>query len=85
MAGMRDRLIHDYFDVDLDLVWDVIREKILLLRRPIDAILATAQPDAAADSGAVVHRVTAPLARLRSRLLIEATEAELCFRLLDFC
>ena len=39
---MRDRLIHDYFGVDLDLVWDVIREKIPTLRRQIDTILATA-------------------------------------------
>ncbi|MGD2157932.1 MAG: DUF86 domain-containing protein [Anaerolineales bacterium] len=25
MAGMRDRLIHHYFGVNLDIVWDVIR------------------------------------------------------------
>lgn len=28
MAGMRDRLIHGYFGVDYDLVWDVVRKKI---------------------------------------------------------
>ena len=42
MAGMRDRLIHDYFGVDRDLVWDVLQSKIPSLRTQIQAILATA-------------------------------------------
>ncbi len=28
MAGMRDRLIHGYFGVDYDIVWDVVTNKI---------------------------------------------------------
>ena len=28
MAGMRDRLIHDYMGVNYSIVWDVIRNKI---------------------------------------------------------
>ena len=28
MAGMRDRLIHDYMGLDYALVWDVLKNKI---------------------------------------------------------
>jgi uncharacterized protein with HEPN domain len=39
MAGMRDRLIHDYFGVDYELVWDVARNKIPGLKEEIEEIL----------------------------------------------
>lgn len=39
IAGMRDRLIHGYFGVDYQLVWDVIQNRIPELRRRIGSIL----------------------------------------------
>lgn len=39
MAGMRDRLIHSYFGVDYEIVWDVVRKKVPELRRQIEDIL----------------------------------------------
>lgn len=34
MAGMRDKLIHAYFGVDYDIVWDVVTRKIPALNKP---------------------------------------------------
>ena len=36
---MRDRLIHDYFGVDLELVWDVVQNRIPELRGRLLSIL----------------------------------------------
>lgn len=39
MARMRDRLIHDYFGVDLDIVWRVLQTNIPALQQEVRRIL----------------------------------------------
>ena len=39
MAGMRDRLIHDYMGVNYSIVWDVIKNKIPELYEQIIAVI----------------------------------------------
>lgn len=39
MAGMRDRLIHDYIGINYSIVWDVIKNKIPELSNQIHQIL----------------------------------------------
>ena len=41
MAGMRDRLIHDYIGVNYSIVWDVVKNKIPQLLEQIDDILSS--------------------------------------------
>jgi uncharacterized protein with HEPN domain len=40
IAGMRDRLIHDYFHVDLNIAWDVVQNDLVALRQALVALLA---------------------------------------------
>lgn len=39
IAGMRNRLIHGYFAVDYEIVWDVVTNKVPELREKIETIL----------------------------------------------
>lgn len=40
MAGMRDRLIHDYIGVNYSIVWDVMRNKIPDMHKEISSFLS---------------------------------------------
>lgn len=44
IAGVRDRLIHAYFSVDLDAVWSMVEQDLPALRANVQGILG---PDAA--------------------------------------
>jgi uncharacterized protein with HEPN domain len=35
MAGMRDRLIHDYMGINYTIVWDVVKNKIPVIHKQI--------------------------------------------------
>jgi len=39
IAGMRDKLIHNYLGVDIDAVWDTVKKDIPALKREIKKIL----------------------------------------------
>ena len=39
MAGMRDKLIHQYFGVDLSIVWTVVKDELPPLRSEIETLL----------------------------------------------
>lgn len=41
---MRDKLVHDYFGVDLDFVWDVVASELPATRTRIIALLEELKP-----------------------------------------
>jgi uncharacterized protein with HEPN domain len=40
MADMRNKIIHDYFRIDLEVVWDVVTNDLRPLREQIDRLLS---------------------------------------------
>jgi uncharacterized protein with HEPN domain len=42
MAGMRDKLSHDYFGVDIEIVWKTAKKRIAELRQIIKDLLDAA-------------------------------------------
>lgn len=40
MAGVRDKLIHDYFGVNFDIVWQIIRDELAVVTIEVEQILA---------------------------------------------
>ncbi|HEV7668407.1 MAG TPA: DUF86 domain-containing protein [Thermoanaerobaculia bacterium] len=39
MAGVRDKLIHDYFGVNFDVVWEIVRDQLPALAEQIEVAL----------------------------------------------
>ena len=44
IAGMRDKITHHYFGVDLDTIWDVIKKDLPDLKKKIQKILEKLEP-----------------------------------------
>jgi len=43
--GMRNKLVHDYFGVDLDAVWDTVQQDLAPLSRTVDAAISDLESD----------------------------------------
>ena len=44
LAGIRDRLIHGYFDVDLDIIWRIVTDDLPLLAENLARISSEERP-----------------------------------------
>ena len=45
IVGLRHRIVHDYFDVDLDLMWTIVRTELPVLAAQLQALAAAHGPD----------------------------------------
>ena len=49
IAGMRDKLIHEYFGVDLALVWNVVERELPVLRPQLEKLSQRLAIDSGSD------------------------------------
>jgi uncharacterized protein with HEPN domain len=45
IAGLRDIVAHQYFGIDLNIIWEIVQSRLPDLRREVTALLAAAPPD----------------------------------------
>ena len=45
MRGMRNRLAHGYFEINLDVVWDTVQQSLAELEEKLRVVLKDASPD----------------------------------------
>jgi len=51
MRGMRNRIAHGYFDINLDVVWDTVRTALPDLLKQLPAVRQDAQDEGRRDDG----------------------------------
>jgi uncharacterized protein with HEPN domain len=44
MRGMRNRMIHNYFDVNIDVLWRTVKDDLPELKRQINELLIDLKP-----------------------------------------
>ena len=46
ISGIRDILIHEYFGIDVEIIWDIVQHKLLVLKTAVEKILKGLSPRA---------------------------------------
>jgi uncharacterized protein with HEPN domain len=52
MRGMRNRIAHGYFDINLDVVWDTVRTALPELQNQLSAVRPAADDEGSNSQGA---------------------------------